>query len=335
MAQSLGKRIMQHRKCLGLTQDQLAEMLGVTAQAVSKWENDQSCPDISMLPVLANIFGISTDALLGCEPESKVHEAEIVSEIPEDEHDGLHFQKGSWEFHYDSGKRDALGLAILVLGVGIQLLVGKALQWELSFWGTLWPTALTVFGVFGLFSRLSFFSIGCLLFGGYFMLDNLKLLPFSLGGELVFPAVLVLFGLSLLVDALKKPKKPMFQFHHNAKKKNDYHVDGETFEYSASFGEHGQDICISRLSQGRISTSFGEYRIDLSGVEEVNAGCQLQVNCSFGELTLQVPKRFTVKQSNSTAFGEISVSGHPDPQPQGVINLKANASFGEICIQYI
>ena len=65
MEQTLGKRIMEHRKALGLTQDQLAEKLGVTAQAVSKWENDQSCPDITMLPKLADIFGITTDALLG------------------------------------------------------------------------------------------------------------------------------------------------------------------------------------------------------------------------------------------------------------------------------
>ena len=55
MEQTLGKRIMHHRKRLGLTQDQLAEKCGVTAQAVSKWENDQSCPDINMLPRLAEL----------------------------------------------------------------------------------------------------------------------------------------------------------------------------------------------------------------------------------------------------------------------------------------
>ena len=63
MEQTLGKRIVANRKRIGLTQEQLAEQLGVTAQAVSKWENDQSCPDITILPQLADIFGISTDAL--------------------------------------------------------------------------------------------------------------------------------------------------------------------------------------------------------------------------------------------------------------------------------
>ena len=42
MEETLGKRIVANRKCLGLTQDQLAEKLGVTAQAVSKWENEFS-----------------------------------------------------------------------------------------------------------------------------------------------------------------------------------------------------------------------------------------------------------------------------------------------------
>ena len=84
MEQSLGKRISQCRKSKGLTQDKLAEQLGVTAQAVSKWENDQSCPDITMLPKLAEIFGITTDELLGRSADSKVHQAEVVDEDKKD-----------------------------------------------------------------------------------------------------------------------------------------------------------------------------------------------------------------------------------------------------------
>ena len=76
MEETLGKRIVFHRKRLGLTQDALAELMGVTAQAVSKWENDQSCPDIGALPKLAEIFGISTDELLGVE-RKEVHPAAV------------------------------------------------------------------------------------------------------------------------------------------------------------------------------------------------------------------------------------------------------------------
>ena len=77
MEQTIGKRIAACRKRMGLTQDALAEQLGVTAQAVSKWENDQSCPDITMLPKLAKVFGITTDEILGIERE-KVYEAQVV-----------------------------------------------------------------------------------------------------------------------------------------------------------------------------------------------------------------------------------------------------------------
>ena len=64
MKKTLGKRIAEQRKIKGLKQEELAEKLNISAQAVSKWENDQSCPDISILPELSKILGISIDELL-------------------------------------------------------------------------------------------------------------------------------------------------------------------------------------------------------------------------------------------------------------------------------
>lgn len=71
----LGKTITTYRKALGMTQEQLAQKLEVTNQAVSKWETDQCCPDVQLLPKLADIFGISIDALFGREQkkEAKPH----------------------------------------------------------------------------------------------------------------------------------------------------------------------------------------------------------------------------------------------------------------------
>lgn len=62
---SLGQRISFYRKKAGYTQEELAEKCSVTPQAVSKWENDVSAPDISLFPVLANLLGASCDELLG------------------------------------------------------------------------------------------------------------------------------------------------------------------------------------------------------------------------------------------------------------------------------
>ena len=64
---TLAERIAYFRKQKGLTQEGLAELCSVSAQAVSKWENGLTAPDISLLPRLAEIFGVSVDELLGVE----------------------------------------------------------------------------------------------------------------------------------------------------------------------------------------------------------------------------------------------------------------------------
>ena len=61
---TIGKNISRYRKEKGLTQEELAELCRVSPQAVSKWENNISCPDIMQLKPLAHIFGISVDQLL-------------------------------------------------------------------------------------------------------------------------------------------------------------------------------------------------------------------------------------------------------------------------------
>ena len=64
MNETIGNRIVKFRKAKNLTQEELANQVGVSSQAVSKWENDASCPDISLLPTLCKVLGITTDELL-------------------------------------------------------------------------------------------------------------------------------------------------------------------------------------------------------------------------------------------------------------------------------
>lgn len=66
---NLGKNISEKRKAKGMTQEELAANLGVSPQAVSKWENNLSCPDIALLPEISKLFGISVDELLGIKSE--------------------------------------------------------------------------------------------------------------------------------------------------------------------------------------------------------------------------------------------------------------------------
>ena len=203
MEETLGKRIMRHRKNLNLTQDQLAEQLGVTAQAVSKWENDLSCPDIAMLPKLSRIFGITTDQLLGTaseQAEAPVFQGEVVEETDSTGNVG-------WEFHWDGSRKGHLTFAALVLALGVQLFLSKLLAVDISFWQILWPSSLILFGLGGFFGSFSFIKVSSLLLGGWFLADYWDVLPFQFGSDLVFPALVIIFGLSLLLDALKKPRK--------------------------------------------------------------------------------------------------------------------------------
>lgn len=337
MEQTIGKRIAQNRKRLGLTQDALAEKLGVTAQAVSKWENDQSCPDITTLPKLAEIFGITTDALLGV--QEPAYEAEVVTTAAESEEE----PKSNWEFSWDAGRHGTLTMAVLVLLVGGLSLANALLSWNVGFWSILWPSALLVFGFSSLLRKFSFFGFGCGLFGGYFLLENLGLLHLDLGSELIWPVIVVLFGISLLVDALRKPKKARFHITRNGIKygdgkketKNSFSTEGQSFECSLSFGEDTYLVELPVLEEGDISCSFGEMTVDLSSCNAVAPDCSIDATCSFGELTLLVPKRFRVQQDASTAFAGIHIYGQHDDNPQGVILLDASVSFGEIQIRYI
>lgn len=63
--ETLGRRIARMRLEHAMTQERLANIANVSAQAVSKWENDQSYPDILLLPLLAETFGVTVDELLG------------------------------------------------------------------------------------------------------------------------------------------------------------------------------------------------------------------------------------------------------------------------------
>lgn len=78
---SIGRKIYELRRAKGMTQEALAEKMNVSAQAVSKWENDLSCPDVAALPKLAGILGVSVDELLGADPEPEVRL------VPPDERD--------------------------------------------------------------------------------------------------------------------------------------------------------------------------------------------------------------------------------------------------------
>ena len=343
MEETLGKRIALHRKRLGLTQDALAERLGVTAQAVSKWENDQSCPDIAMLPRLAELFDTTTDQLLGLQ-RKEVHVAEVVTETTEKEDrepGGIHLENLGYEFHWDSGRRSSIAFAswvLLVAGLLLAMHFDKEPPFFLlGLWELLWTTGLLVFGVSGLFSKFSVFRFACAFFGGYFLLELGGVLHYNMGMDLIFPLVLLMFGIGMLLNAISKPKKGSFHVTRNGHniRRHDFTCEGDSFACETYFGENEFPIRLPLLASGSADVSFGSMTLDLSGCEALAENCQISANCAFGELTVLVPKRFRVDIHSSTAFGNVEQKGSPDPSSTEILYLECNASFGQILVRYL
>lgn len=71
---TIGERIKQLRRENDVTQEKLADYLSISYQAISKWENNTACPDISLIVPLANFFGVTTDAILGRDEENQENE---------------------------------------------------------------------------------------------------------------------------------------------------------------------------------------------------------------------------------------------------------------------
>ena len=75
---SIGSTIKHLRREKNITQEQLAEYLGITSRAVSQWECDRTAPDISQLPALCHIFHVSSDTLLGIDMTEATRKSRII-----------------------------------------------------------------------------------------------------------------------------------------------------------------------------------------------------------------------------------------------------------------
>ncbi len=74
----IGENIANLRRANGMTQEQLADIIGVSAQSVSKWETSTTMPDIMLLPIIADIFGVTVDAMYGRIKSNEKKSAEDV-----------------------------------------------------------------------------------------------------------------------------------------------------------------------------------------------------------------------------------------------------------------
>lgn len=108
---TFGERLMDLRKSRGLSQEELGGMIDVTRQTVSKWERDESTPDLDRLVELAGVFEISLDELVGLERSSDSQKTETE---PEDQPG---YAPWRWHFEYKS-RKTLFGLPLIHINIG-------------------------------------------------------------------------------------------------------------------------------------------------------------------------------------------------------------------------
>lgn len=111
---TLGVRLQELRKSHNLSQEQLAEKLDVSRQAVSKWESSQANPDISNIVKLSNLYGVSTDYLL----TGKEHDSQVVYK----EH-VVYKNKTGFKKLQDLPSSIRLALAVLITAFGVFVVI--------------------------------------------------------------------------------------------------------------------------------------------------------------------------------------------------------------------
>ena len=127
MKQTLGQLIAALRKEKGMTQAELAGQMGVTDKAVSKWERDLSCPDVSSLPLLAEVLGVSLDELMQVKKEQAAPErpwAALAVTILK----GVGLAMGVAVAVLTALNALDAGTGLLMLGLGLACLGAAALQ---------------------------------------------------------------------------------------------------------------------------------------------------------------------------------------------------------------
>lgn len=350
-AQTMGRRIAAQRKKMGLTQEQLSQRLGVTPQAVSKWENDLCCPDISILPELARELEMSVDALLGQDNQEEKADRQsgkkqyiVIKKETEGEEDTMNDstkEKGNFSLRFKlNDKWGVLLMALLLVGAGVLFLLQEVgiltLAEDINLWGILWPLLVLAAGISALPSDINACTLGIVVFGLYKLLYNLGLLPVSwdLTWSMAWPIILILVGLTVLQNAVFPKKKRKNKSAPNVQRNtvSDCEYADGVLRVECAFGSMNPRP-EGPFTGGAAEVSFGECTLDLTGCESFAENATLKVAVSFGQMTVIVPKTVRVKLDSESAFGSSSA---PSPVEGTTCTLlvKGDCSFGHLQVKY-
>lgn len=153
---TFGQRLSAARRCANITQENFARVLGVSRQAVSKWESDLALPETEKLPRIAQVLGVSLDELMGVEKDHATVEKTVSEPLTSSHTVTLHL---GMAFEYKS-VRTVRGIPLLHIHIGL----GKKARGIIAIGNN--AEGLVALGLFAKgFLSLGLLSIGALSFG--------------------------------------------------------------------------------------------------------------------------------------------------------------------------
>lgn len=329
-ATTMGKRIAQLRKDKGMTQEQLAEKLGVSAQAVSKWENDISCPDIALLPLLAGTLGVTTDELLGIEP---IEPHVVVVNSDKD-------RKKNWSMDVELGaKHNGIVFGCMLLLLGIIYLIAQIDGVPITTEGNLWWIVLSLLilgtGIGSFRKRFSFIGLGLILFSGYLFYVKTINTSASIAFNYIWPAAVVLIALGIIFPIATKRKNYIYHGKHGEGKtpRVSYKEVEGYVNMDCAFCDEKRAFAEGEFKGADIDISFGSFEMDLTASTSFANNCIIKIDASFGSLTLIVPPSVNVVKSMNNSFASCSIHGKSNPDATQTLFVKGNISFGSVDIK--
>lgn len=336
---TMGKRIARLRKEKGYTQEQLAELLHVSPQAVSKWENDISNPDISIIPQLSAVLGVSSDELLGMKPiEPHVVVVDTDSGRKEPKRNG-HFS-----FQWVGSKVGTILFGILLLAVGVLFLLNElnviSISDGVGFWSIVWPILIIGLGASMIGESWYPIAIGLILIGVYKLLYVFAVIPaaYPLTWSMIWPVALVLIGLSIVASVLRRKKRT----HHvtvNGKDKKEARVtntcENGFVTIECDFSEARHEFTDTTFRGANIETNFGSTCLDLSKCTDFASDAAINAEVNFGSFELRLPPTVMINKSVENCFASCNVKGGPDKDATATIRLSGETNFGSVDVRYI
>lgn len=349
--ETLGKRIAALRKEKGLTQEQLAEKVGVSAQAVSKWENDVSCPDITLLPLLADLFDVSVDELLGVKPIEPHVIILDKDEMPKDEKKDKSFSF-EWNKHRDSGKWFTIAICIGLIMICTFFLLHSfagmfpyidTAEVTLKGWDYAWPLIVFTLGLASIRHSITFSAV-LMAIGGYETVRRI-LLGYGIAQLPTIPwyVILMIIAIVMLLTTifgrkwyLRKKQREMNKSSVNGDRRPtmEYSDDNNYLKADMSFGNNYITYDRDVLCGGAIDSNFGDYTVDLRKVITFTQDCLLKVDQNFGNITILLPKNVKLVKSSDTSFAAFTCSGDPDPDATQTLIIRADVNFGTLQVKY-